>query len=98
VKVRWSHRSRQDLREIGAFIRRDNPAAARRWVHRLQEQARKAATLPRSGRVVPEVELDNIREVFLGNYRIVYRILEREIEILTVFEGHRLFPIASPEG
>jgi len=97
VKIRWSRRSLQDLREIGAFIRRDNPEAARRWVHRLQERARSAASLPRAGRVVPEIQLDNVREVILGNYRIVYRLAEQEIEILTVFESHRLFPIDPPE-
>jgi len=97
VKVRWSSRSLKDLREIGDFIRRDNPAAARRWVHSLQERARKAASLPRAGRVVPELDLDNVREVFLGNYRIVYRLRENGIEILTVSEGHRLLPIDPPE-
>jgi addiction module RelE/StbE family toxin len=97
VKVRWSRRSLRDLREIGAFIRRDNPPAARRWVHQLQERARKAATMPRSGRVVPELGLDDVREVFLGNYRIVYRLSEEGIEVLTVFEGHRLLPIGSRE-
>ena len=31
-----------------------------------------------------------MREVFVGNYRIVYEILSAEIRVLTVFEGHRL--------
>jgi len=90
VRVHWSRRALQDLREIGAFISQDSPSAARRWINRLQESARKAATMPRAGRVVPELNLENIREVLPGNYRLVYRLKEREIEILTVFEGHRL--------
>jgi toxin ParE1/3/4 len=47
--------------------------------------------------MVPEFQLDHVREVFLGNYRIVYRLAEGGIEILTVFEGHRLLPIEPPE-
>jgi toxin ParE1/3/4 len=97
VKIRWSQRSLRDLREIGAFIRRDNPPAAYRWVHQLQERDHKAATMPKSGRVVPELGLDDVREVFLGNYRSVYRLSAQGIEILTVLEGHRLLPIRPRE-
>jgi plasmid stabilization system protein ParE len=92
MKVRWTQRSLQDLRAIGSYISRDNPAGARRWVNSLQERARKTAPLPLGGRKVPELDRDDIREVFLGSYRIVYRIYPDSIEILTVFEGHRLFP------
>jgi toxin ParE1/3/4 len=97
LKVRWSPRALRDLREIGRYIDRDSPEAARRWVGRLQGRARSAATAPRAGRVVPEFERQEIREVFLGNYRIVYRLRPNEIVILTVFEGHRLLPIEMPE-
>jgi toxin ParE1/3/4 len=92
VRVRWTSRSIQDLREIGAFIARDNPNAARRWVARLKERAWKAAPFPYGGRIVPELNREDVREVFLKSYRIVYRIFPDFIEILTVFEGHRLLP------
>ena len=45
-----------------------------------------------SGRKVPEFDQDDVREVLLRNYRIVYRIHATEIRVLTVFEGHRLLP------
>jgi toxin ParE1/3/4 len=48
--------------------------------------------VPYSGRKVPELDRDDIREVLPGNYRIVYRIYPKFIDVLTVFEGHRLFP------
>lgn len=44
---------------------------------------------------VPEIDRDDVREVLLRGYRIVYRVLEHEIHVLTVFEGHRLFPASS---
>ena len=31
-----------------------------------------------------------LRELLVGNYRIIYRITSNTIEVLTVFEGHRL--------
>jgi len=38
---------------------------------------------------VPELGRDDAREIFLRSYRIVYRVLPREIIIVTVLEGHR---------
>ena len=35
---------------------------------------------------------DDLREVFVRTYRIVYRIRADEVQVITVFEGHRLFP------
>jgi toxin ParE1/3/4 len=48
---------------------------------------------PRSGRVVPELGNESIREVIHGNYRIVYRLQREVVEIATVFHGARLFPL-----
>ena len=90
MKLRWTLRARRDLEEIGNYISRDSPAAARRWIERLRDRARKAAQTPSAGRVVPEIGRENVREVFLRGYRIVYCVGRGGIEILTVFEGHRL--------
>lgn len=90
MKLRWTDRARRDLLAIGRYIAQDNPSTARRWVERLRERARQAAATPLAGRVVPELQRDDIREVFLRNYRIVYRVREDAIDVLTVFEGHRL--------
>lgn len=91
MQLRWTDRARRDLLAIGRYIARDNLSTARRWVERLRERARQAAATPLAGRVVPELQRDDIREVFLRNYRIVYRVRENAIDVLTVFEGHRLF-------
>jgi hypothetical protein len=47
---------------------------------------------------VPELQREDVREVIEGNYRIVYMITKDSMEVLTVFEGHHLFPEgASPD-
>src|SRR5262245_51306281 len=92
MRVRWSPSALRDLKEIGAFISRDNPEAARRWVDRLQERGELVIETPRAARKVPEFDRDDIREVFLKGYRIVYSIGPEEIAIIAVLEGHRLFP------
>lgn len=91
-RVCWSRRAARDLVEIGEFIAADDPVAARRWVERLRDRARLAAVTPLGGRSVPELNRDDVREVFLRTYRIVYRILPRQIAVVTVFEGHRQLP------
>ena len=98
MRLRWTHRAKEDILSIGRFIARGHPAAARAFVAKLQFRARRAAKYPRSGRVVPELRRDDIREVIEGNYRIVYRITAASVDVLTVFEGHHLFPEgASPD-
>jgi hypothetical protein len=48
---------------------------------------------PRSGRVVPEFNLDHIREIIAGEYRIVYRVESDAALLLTVFRSTRVFPV-----
>ena len=97
-KLRWTERSRRDLLEIGRFIARDKPDAARRWVTRLQRRARQAAEFPHAGRSVPELGREDVREIVEHGYRIVYRIVGREIHVLTVFESHRALRPAELES
>jgi len=88
--LRWSARARQDLKDIGHYIARDNPQAARRWIEKIRIRAQQAASMPRSGRIVPEIGREDIREVLEGAYRIVYQINNNSVDILIVTEGHRL--------
>jgi toxin ParE1/3/4 len=91
-RLRWSRRAEADLEAIGDYIAADDPVAAERWIGKLLERARKASLLPFAGRVVPELQIKELREVILRTYRIVYRIPGDEVQVITGFEGHRLFP------
>lgn len=91
--VLWTQHALRDLSEIRAYIRRFDPVAAQGWLGRLKRRADTAAIAPLAGRVVPETGRDDIREVFLRSYRIVYRPIEGGLLVLTVFEGHRRFPL-----
>lgn len=93
MKLYWTETARQDLLSIRQYISRDNPVAAEQWVDRLRSRSRTVLHAPLSGRMVPEIFREDIREVIEGNYRIVYQVFEDRMVVLTVFEGHRLFPI-----
>ena len=52
---------------------------------------------PKLGRVVPEIRQEEYRELIYGNYRVVYRTLEKTISILTVRHYGRRFDPAELE-
>ena len=92
MRVIWSARAQRDLDAIYAYVARDTALAARNWITKLRQRARAVAAVPKVGRLVPEFEKLDVREVFVGSYRIVYQIEANCVRVLTVFEGHRLIP------
>ena len=92
AEVVWTRQAVEDLEGIRAFIARDSEHYATLVYERLVESVDRLETFPLSGRVVPEFGEESIREVVWGNYRIVYRVREALIEVLTVFHGSRLLP------
>jgi ParE-like toxin of type II ParDE toxin-antitoxin system len=58
----------------------------------LTRRSQQLQTFPQSGRIVPEANDVNIREVFEGPYRIIYHVLEGEIDVIAVVHGARQWP------
>jgi len=78
------------LDSIALFIAKDSAHYASLFVMDVLDAVQKLKDFPQSGRMVPEAEDPVIREVILGNYRIVYRTNQELVEILTVYHGARL--------
>lgn len=91
-KLAWTERALRDLRDIDAYIAADDPAAAERWIGKLLSAAERAAKFPHSGHVVREKGREDVRQILVRSYRIVYLVREKQVDILTVFEGHHLLP------
>jgi toxin ParE1/3/4 len=90
--VIWSPQSLHDLESIRAYIAEDSPAYAELVVRRIVAAVERLQTFPESGRMVPEREAPEIREVIVRPYRVVYRLDPEGVEIVTVFRGSREFP------
>jgi plasmid stabilization system protein ParE len=91
MSVRWSQEAGENLADIEEFITRDSVVRAVQFVDALIDQTEAIlADNPRAGRTVPEIGNPDIRELIYREYRIVYRLNGDLIDILTVFEGHRL--------
>jgi len=90
AEVRWTPQAAEDLESIAEFIAEDSPHYARLFVIDILQAISRLIDFPRSGRIVPELNDPVIREIILGNYRIVYRLRDEIVEILTVYHGARL--------
>jgi toxin ParE1/3/4 len=90
IKIRWTHEALLRLIEIEDFISQDSPDRARKFVDQILEHAECLFDNPLIGRTVPEISNPDIRELIFRKYRIVYRINGNTLDILTVFERHRL--------
>jgi toxin ParE1/3/4 len=77
----WTEQALADVTGIRDFIARDAPGYAEVIVDRIFESVERLQDFPQSGRVVPELGDDQIREVILGTYRIVYRPSASEVTI-----------------
>lgn len=92
MKVRWTEQALERLADIEAYVAAADPTAAIALTRRLIGRGESLAKYPRRGRRVPELPGSGLREVVDGHYRIVYRVQAGQVEIVTVFEGHRLPP------
>ena len=90
MKIMWTNEALTRLRDIKTYNAHNNPDRARLRIQKIIDRTDIIISNPQIGRVVPEISRPDIRELLFHNYRIVYRVKRDYIEILTVFEGHRL--------
>lgn len=86
MKVVWTTEALRKLDEIESFIAQDTTKRASAFIDLLLEKADLIGSFPDMGRVVPELSRSEIRERFIGNYLIVYRLFTAHIEVRTIFE------------
>jgi len=90
VLVNWTEPALDALDAIDEYISRDAPIYAQRFIEQLMTAVDRLVEFPLSGRVVPEAERDDIREVIVQHYRIIYlRVSEQRIDIIGVVHGSR---------
>ena len=89
ARVGWSQRALRDVEGIAEYIAQDSPVYAAVVVRNIIAQTKMLSRFPRSGRKVPEFDDDDIRELLVYSYRIIYRIEEDKVIISTVIHGKR---------
>jgi addiction module RelE/StbE family toxin len=91
VEVNWTKQSLEDIENIAEYISKDSQRYAEIQVEEFFNSVNKLQYLPKSGRIVPEVNDENLRELLVGFYRVIYRVKSTtNIDILTVYHSMRL--------
>jgi addiction module RelE/StbE family toxin len=90
VKIIWSEEALKDIEKIISFISKDSELYAVNFASKIISAVETLRVFPEIGRIVPEYCDPKIREIIYRNYRIVYQIEERAVEIITVSHGSKL--------
>lgn len=88
--LRWMPHAIADLHAIYDYIAEDSPDNALGMIDLLTSRDDQILAHPWSGRMVPETERDDVREIIEAPYRIIYHITGERIHILTVMHGARV--------
>jgi toxin ParE1/3/4 len=89
AQINWTKRSIQDLKSIYDYISLDSTFYAARFISKLIKRVEILIEFPESGRMVPEKNTPEIRELIEGNYRIFYRLRKGEVTILRIHNAAR---------
>lgn len=87
MKVDWTETAEAHLDAIYAYFAQDLETYALCTVDRITRRSQQIGEFPLSGRKVLEYELDQIREVFSGPYRIIYHITAEQIDVVAAIRG-----------
>ncbi len=89
ASVRWTVGAREDLRGTVYFVSRYSEMYGAALAARIVSSVDRLETFPMLGRMVPEYSDENLREIIVGNYRVVYLFDGSDIGIVAVVHGSR---------
>jgi toxin ParE1/3/4 len=89
MKLFWTEPAIQDLRDLRDYIAADSDFHAADFIASIVTRAERLTTFPMIGRVVPEAQRENTREILYRSYRIIYRIVGERVDVLALIHGSR---------
>lgn len=90
-EVVWARRARSDFRLAISHIQADSPSAARSFASATIQASRSLSTLSERGRAVPELGQEEVRELLLGRYRLVYEVFPEKVAVVRLIHASRDF-------
>lgn len=90
VRINWTFQAKDDLKSIAEYISRDSRKYAKLQILRIRDRTRLLKSQTYLGKIVSEIDKENIRELIEGRYRIIYKIVSKnQIDILTIHHTAR---------
>lgn len=91
AQIIWAPKARKNLASIHAFIAQDSEKYAFIVAAAIVQEARNLLLQPGKGKIVPEFNNPNVRELKVYSYRVIYEITtDANIAILKVWQESRL--------
>lgn len=87
MRIVWSPLALEHVRHLAHEIAAERPAVAARWVRAIFARVHQLREYPESGRIAPDLERAEVRQLPYPPYRIIYRVERSRILILTVRNG-----------
>ena len=92
VQIKWLPSAKNDLKDIYDYISLDSVRYAKLQITKIQKRTEILKTFPNSGKVVPEINDLTVKEITEHNYRIIYKIINKnQVDILLIHHGARDF-------
>lgn len=88
-QVAWTETAWNDVEAVADHIAKDSRQYAVAFVKEVREAASSLADFAQRGHVVPEFNQPDIRELFVGSYRLIYQVSERDVYVLGLIHGSR---------
>ena len=89
AEVIWSEPALSDLNDIAEYIALENLVAAKQLVQNVFDKVERLSDFPESGRLPPDLEHLNYREVVINPCRIFYKQEGEKVYILFVMRVER---------
>ena len=90
VAVVWSITALQELSAIRQYLTQHaSPEAATRVTQEIVHSTRRLREFPDSGRIVPEYERTELRELIVLGYRVIYRRTDDATEVVHIAHTRR---------
>lgn len=88
-RVVWTESAWKDLESIANYIARDSKFYAATFVKEIKSASRSLEKFAKRGRIVPEFKSEDIRELFIKSYRLIYKVDHSTVTILAIIHGAR---------
>lgn len=92
-KIIWTEDGIKSFENVIQYISGDSCYYAANFAKRILFSIERLNDFPYSGRIVPEYNIPEIREIIYQNYRIVYKIGKQAIYIVLVIHGSHELPV-----
>ena len=93
VKIEWSETAKSDLKNILDYLSQDSVSYTEFFLNNILENIEYLKEFPKMGRIVPESDDPDDRELFFQSYRIIYSFSHETIIIEMIIHGSRLLKL-----